>query len=75
MVDTHKRSLIKTMSWRGLATLITVLIVYLFTRKLVLALEVGLFEVSAKLIFYYLHERIWERLNGGELITLWEGFR
>lgn len=57
--DAHLRSLIKALSWRVFATLATILIVFVFTKKLVLSLEVGLIEVIVKLILYYFHERIW----------------
>jgi adenylylsulfate kinase len=57
--DTHFRSVIKALSWRIFATLTTVLIVFAFTRKLILSLEVGAVEVVVKLILYYFHERLW----------------
>ncbi|MBN3038332.1 MAG: DUF2061 domain-containing protein [Candidatus Omnitrophica bacterium] len=57
--DAHWRSLFKALSWRILATASTILIVYTFTHKLVLSLEVGAVEVVVKLILYYVHERAW----------------
>ncbi|HLD43779.1 MAG TPA: DUF2061 domain-containing protein [Candidatus Nanoarchaeia archaeon] len=64
-MDHHKRTLAKTISWRVLATLITITIVFTFTGNVRISLGVGAFEVIAKLIFYYLHERLWNRLNWG----------
>jgi adenylylsulfate kinase len=57
--DAHYRSIIKSLSWRVFATLSTILIVFAFTRKLVLSLGVGAVEIVVKLILYYFHERIW----------------
>ena len=57
--DAHSRSIIKAISWRLFATLATILIVFAFTRKLILSLGVGAVEGVVKFILYYLHERIW----------------
>ena len=66
MIESHKRSVIKSVSWRAVATLTTMSIVYIFTRKLILTLEVGFFEIVAKMLFYYLHERIWGKVKWGK---------
>lgn len=57
--DTHLRSIIKALSWRIFATITTILIVFAFTRKIVLSLGIGAVEVVVKLILYYFHERVW----------------
>ena len=53
----------KAISWRAIATLATFTLVYAFTGRLDLALTVGFFEVIAKLLLYYLHERGWNLLS------------
>jgi len=63
--ENKKRSIIKTISWRILATLTTMSIVYLFTGKLILALSVGGIEAIAKIILYFVHERTWNKINYG----------
>jgi len=67
MIDSHKRSVVKSICWRIVATLTTMSIVFIFTRRIVLALEVGFFEVIAKMTFYYLHERVWDRVKWGKV--------
>ena len=57
--DAHHRSILKALSWRVVASVTTMSIVFIFTRELVLTLGVGVVEVVTKLILYYLHERIW----------------
>jgi uncharacterized membrane protein len=57
--DAHYRSILKALSWRFLATATTILIVFAFTRKLILSAGVGAVEAVTKLILYYFHERIW----------------
>jgi len=64
--DAHYRSIIKAISWRTFATITTILIVFAFTRKLVLSLEIGTIEVMVKLIIYYFHERLWTLTSFGK---------
>ncbi len=63
--DAHHRSILKALSWRVIATLATMSIVFAFTRKVALSAGVGAVEVVVKLILYYLHERIWGFLGIG----------
>ena len=64
--ESNGRSLIKTISWRFWATITTALLVYIFTKKLELALAIGGIEVLLKLILYYLHERTWNKISFGK---------
>ena len=61
----HKRSVIKAITWRAIATLTTMSLVYIFTGDLTLTGTVGVFDVALKLLFYYLHERTWNRIRWG----------
>lgn len=65
--DTKLRTFLKTVSWRITATSTTVLIVYLFTGQIDTAIEVGLMEMVAKMLFYYVHERWWDSLKFGRV--------
>ena len=62
----HKRTFAKTISWRVTATITTMTIVFVFTRKIMLSIGVGLFEVVLKILFYYLHERMWTKVSWGK---------
>ncbi len=66
MVETHSRTVMKTVSWRIVATLTTGIIVYLFTGEILLSLGVIGVEVIAKILFYYLHERVWNMVQWGK---------
>ena len=57
-----KVSLLKTISWRIIGTIVTIIIAYFFTGKIDVALGIGSFEAIAKMVFYYLHERAWVKL-------------
>ena len=66
MIEQRTRSIFKALSWRIFATLTTMIIVFIFTRQWVLSLSVGVLEVTSKLVLYYFHERIWNRITWGK---------
>lgn len=63
--ESHLRSIIKAVSWRLIATGTTFSIVYVITGRLTFATSVAGVEVVAKMLFYYLHERVWQLLPRG----------
>ena len=54
MKERKLRSLIKTISWRFLATITTVILVFIFTGDIKISIGIGIIEMLTKLIFYYL---------------------
>ena len=68
-METHRRSIAKAVSWRILATLTTMLLVFVFTGNLVLSGGVGLTELITKIVIYYVHERIWNAISFGRITT------
>lgn len=54
-------AVLKTVSWRIVGTLDTIVISYLLTGTLEVAVQIGGVEVISKMILYYLHERAWMR--------------
>ena len=65
MIEKPRRSFMKAISWRITGTLDTMLVSYLVTGKLKLALSIGFIELFTKISLYYLHERAWNRLSFG----------
>ena len=59
------RSVVKTISWRTVGTLDTIIVSYFVTGNLVMAASIGSIEVITKMILYYFHERAWNRLKFG----------
>jgi uncharacterized membrane protein len=59
------RSIAKTLSWRIIATITTIILVYLFTDEISLAFQVGLIEVFLKMLVYFFHERAWDKIKFG----------
>jgi uncharacterized membrane protein len=68
MTESKVRSFVKAISWRVLATFITVSIAYLLTGETVIALEIGFLDLVIKLIAYFLHERIWGKIKLGKKV-------
>ena len=56
---TRKRSIMKTITFRIIATITTMAFVLIFTGSLEIAGIIGVLEVVAKSILYYAHERVW----------------
>lgn len=65
MRERHRRSILKTISWRILATFTTTMIVYLLTGRLLLSIGIGSIEAVTKMILYYGHERFWGVISWG----------
>lgn len=61
--DSNLRSLLKTVSWRVVGTIDTMIISYLITGNTAMAMSIGSVEVVSKMILYYLHERAWSTVK------------
>lgn len=59
------RSFIKAISWRVVATLTTIFLVFALTGSIMISGGVGLGEIILKTLIYYVHERVWNRINFG----------
>lgn len=59
---TRARAVLKAISWRIIASMTTMAIVYTFTGHLLLSAGIGVVEVITKMFFYYFHERAWNRI-------------
>ncbi|RLA68694.1 MAG: adenylyl-sulfate kinase [Epsilonproteobacteria bacterium] len=73
--ETNKRSIVKGISWRVVATTTTIVIVYFFFGRLDLAIAAGLIESVLKVGLYWAHERAWFKVRWGkkkiEPFNLW----
>ena len=64
--DIRIRSLIKTISWRILASLDTFLIAWFVSGSISVGGWIATIEVITKIILYYFHERAWNRIKWGQ---------
>ena len=67
MIEKPVRSIVKAISWRVTGTLDTMFVSYIVTRKLSIAFSIGMIEVFTKLIIYYVHERVWNKIKFGRI--------
>jgi uncharacterized membrane protein len=66
-LDTHKRSIAKSISWRILAGFITACVALVMTGKPDFAIKIGIADTVTKLLIYYLHERVWDKIGYGRV--------
>lgn len=66
-MESHVRTIMKALSWRFVATLVTFSVAWLVTGKLTFAVEIGVADTLIKLGAYYFHERLWIRVQFGKL--------
>ena len=65
MFASKKRSLLKTLSWRTIASLDTFLLTWLVTGSPTAGLTVSGLEIITKMALYYFHERTWLQCKFG----------
>ncbi len=62
-----KRTLIKTITWRVIALLTTIIVVYIYSGNAKASLTIGITANLIKMFFYYIHERVWNRVQFGRV--------
>jgi len=60
------RSIAKALSWRIVGTLDTLVVSYFVTGKIVLAASIATVDFLTKLVLYFFHERIWNKIKWGK---------
>jgi uncharacterized membrane protein len=63
IADRPIKSILKSVSWRVVGTLDTMVISYFITGKVTIALSIGSVEVFSKTVLYYFHERLWAHIH------------
>jgi uncharacterized membrane protein len=59
----YKRHIAKTISWRVIGTIDTMILSALITGSWEIGLTIGGVEVFTKMILYFFHERLWYRFS------------
>lgn len=59
----YKRHILKTITWRIVGTLDTIVLSWLITGSLKLGMAIGGVEVITKMVLYFLHERVWYKFS------------
>ena len=63
--ESKMRHLVKTVTWRMVGTADTMVLAWLLTGNPLTGVKIGLAELLTKMILYYIHERIWYRIDYG----------
>ncbi|WP_299834450.1 DUF2061 domain-containing protein [uncultured Tenacibaculum sp.] len=59
------RSIVKSISWRAVGTIDTIVISWLITGEVNTALSIGGIELVTKMLLYFFHERVWNSIKWG----------
>lgn len=65
---TTYRSLAKSISWRILGTIDTIILSFFISGNLNFALTIGSLEVFTKIFLFFVHERLWAQIKWGRKI-------
>ena len=66
-MDSRSRSIIKAITWRIFALLITIIVSFAILGSWSVSIAIGILSNLLKTLFYYIHERLWERTNWGKV--------
>ncbi|MFB0513940.1 MAG: DUF2061 domain-containing protein [Candidatus Bathyarchaeia archaeon] len=66
-MDSKRRSIIKAITWRIFALLITIIVSFAILGSWSVSIAIGILSNLLKTLFYYIHERLWERTNWGKV--------
>jgi uncharacterized membrane protein len=61
----HKRHILKTITWRIVGTIDTIILGWVISGDATIGLSVGAAELITKMGLYYLHERVWYKFDFG----------
>lgn len=65
LTESHRRHLAKTVTWRIIGTIDTMILAWVISGNPMIGLKVGATELVTKMALYYLHERAWFKVNFG----------
>jgi uncharacterized membrane protein len=66
-LETRRRSLVKSLTWRVGGVVITTLVALVMTGKAEMAMKIGLADMAFKFFIYYGHERLWTMIPYGRV--------
>jgi uncharacterized membrane protein len=62
-VKAEKRHILKTFTWRIIATITTTMIAWLVSGDPIIGLKIGSIEFVIKMVLYYFHEKVWYKID------------
>lgn len=67
MIEKKRRSIVKTISWRTIGTIDTIIISWIVVGNVNFAVTIGGVELFTKMALYFFHERAWNKSNFGRI--------
>jgi len=64
-IVSYKRHVMKTITWRLIGTTDTILIGWIISGDPLIGIKIGSVEVISKMVLYFIHERLWYKLDFG----------
>lgn len=68
--EAHSRSIFKSITWMVTAFLITIIVLYIITKNWKIAILDAILIQAIKFVFFYIHERIWNKSNFGQKLNV-----
>ena len=66
MTETRKRSLVKSITWRIICIVVSIVTAYLLTGRFDLSVAIGTIYNAITMVLYYFHERFWNIFEWGK---------
>jgi uncharacterized membrane protein len=66
MKETRKRSLAKSILWRFICIVVSIVVSYALTFRWDVAVAIGGVYNVVTMVLYYFHERFWNRIKWGK---------
>ncbi len=66
MGETRKRSIAKSIVWRIICILVSIVVSYLLTSRWDIAIAIGSIYNIITMVLYYFHERMWNSIKWGK---------
>lgn len=64
-METHGRSLVKTVTWRITGSTSAMIIAYIVTGSVTVSSTIGVTHLIINTLLYWIHERVWSRVRWG----------
>ncbi|MBN1787803.1 MAG: DUF2061 domain-containing protein [Sedimentisphaerales bacterium] len=65
-MESHFRSILKAVTWRAGGTFVTMAVAWLVVGQVGIAAKIGIVDTIFKIGVFYIHERVWNRVNFGK---------
>jgi uncharacterized membrane protein len=65
MHESRTRSAVKSISWRIICIIVSIITSYILTNEWNIAIAIGITYNATNIVLYYVHERVWTKITWG----------